>query len=455
MMFKFLGCANIHPTASNVVVTIGTESIRFMLLVPFLCMTQPSLHGADWPSWRGAGGTGVAAAEEDPPTHWTTEFGVKWKAPLPGPGNSSPIVIGERIFLTQFSPESRERLLLCFDASDGKELWRHAEVADVDEWTHPSNPLCAASPVSNGSVVLCFFGQPGLFCFDLDGKVLWNKSWGTPQHLFGGGPSPVLVNDIVVVTFGPGVEQFYAGLSVVDGAELWRIDMPRVDAVNPLEGPNAPPLPKETDLRDPFGSWATPVVLNLETGVEVILTMPGELRGVAPETGETLWTCTGPAEQVLGSPAFGAGVLALQGGTAMAIKPGGRGDVGETQVQWTMKNDPARIGSPIIVGDYLFGITMNGIVDCSRISDGERLWRERMSDGGANGGSWGSLVAANGRIYALTQSGTTYVFEAASTYKPLSINPLGEATNASPAIAGMAIYIRTNNHLWCISTNSI
>lgn len=426
-------------------------SARSVVLFCGLLVPSLTVSAANWPSWRGSSGTGVADSSDRPPLQWGAEQGVRWKVPLPGPGNSSPIVYGDQVFITQFAPESRERLVLCFDRSTGKELWRHAEKAEQDEWTHPSNPLCAASPATDGKHVVAFLGQSGLVCLSLEGELIWKKTWGTPQHLFGGGASPIIVGGTCVVTFGPGIEQFYVGLDLVDGSEKWRVEMPRVDAPNPLEGPNAPPLPKETDLKDPFGSWATPLVVEADGRTELVISMPGELRAIDPQTGETLWHCDGPEPQVLCSPTFGNDRVVIQSGVALAVNPGGTGDVSDSHVRWMEENDPARIGSPLVIGDRIYGITMNGILDCRSLEDGSLIYRERLASSGGRGGSWASLVATGGRVYALLQSGTMHVIQAGDEYKSLAVNDLGEATNSTPAIAGDAIFIRTSGHLWCLS----
>ena len=425
-------------------------SVGFAVGVFVISLAPDCLPAGDWPSWRGPAGTGVASADANPPVHWDAEQGIGWKVELPGPGNSSPIVVGDKVFITQFAPESRDRLLLAYDLETGTELWRHAERVEKDEWTHPSNPLCNATPASDGKVVVAFLGQAGLVCCDLEGKLLWKRQWGSPEHLFGGGPSPVIVDDRCIVTFGPGRTQFYAALELATGEDIWRIDMPRIDAPNPLEGPNAPPLPKETDLKDPFGSWATPLLVATETGHELAIAMPGEVRGVDIATGKTLWSCDGPEAQVLCSPTFAAGHVIIQSGVSLAVQPGGEGDVSETGVQWRVENDPARIGSPLVVGNRLYGITMNGVVDCRRLDDGTEVWKERLREPGGRGGSWTSLVASGDRIYALTQSGTTFVFKAGDEFEQLATNTLGEATNATPAIAEGVMIIRTNGHLWCV-----
>lgn len=409
-----------------------------------------------WSGWRGPHGTGLAAASANPPSHWTADWGVRWKVPLPGPGNSSPIVVANHVFITQFDPKSRERLLLCFSADTGIERWRYAEIVNQDEWTYPGNPLCASSPASNGKVVAAFLGQAGVVCCDIaDGKLLWKRELGAPQHLFGGGPSVVFVGDSLVVTFGPGKEQFYSSFDVATGAEKWRLEMPRVNEANPLEGPDAPQLPEGTDMRDPFGSWATPLPLFLPERTELILAMPGELRAVDPRNGDKLWGVAVPRAQIIASPTYGSDLVVMQCGTAFAVQPGRNGEVPEADLQWHLKNDPERIASPLIVDDYLFGLTMNSVVDCRDVGTGEVLWKERLSHGGSAGSSWGSLVAAGERVFALTQSGTTYVFAAAVPFRLLSVNPLGETTNATPAICGDAIYIRTDQHLWCLSEGEI
>ncbi|MEM9825460.1 MAG: PQQ-binding-like beta-propeller repeat protein [Planctomycetota bacterium] len=390
------------------------------------------------------------------PVRWSAkeDLHIRWKQPLPGPGNSSPIVIGDDVLLTQFDPKTRDRLVLCYDRNDGKERWRFSTRSGQDEWTHPSNPLCAATPAADSEHVVAFLGSAGLVCLDRDGKLLWTRSFGIPRHLYGGGPSPILHDDLCIVTFGPGTKQFYAGLSIQDGSTKWTIDMPRVDAPNPLEGPNAPTLPSGTKLKNPFGSWATPMIVRSSSGrTELILTMPGEIRGVDPKTGKTYWSGAGTGAQVLISPTHGEGVLVFQSGLAVAVRPGGDGQLTEDDAIWMNRADPGRIGSSVVIGKNVYGVTMNGILDCTRLSDGKTLWRERLKVTGRRGGSWCSLVADGDQIYATAQNGTTFVFTPGEKFELLSKNELGEITNATPAISDDQVFLRTAGHLWCIDAS--
>ncbi|MEO1616177.1 MAG: PQQ-binding-like beta-propeller repeat protein [Planctomycetota bacterium] len=427
---------------------------RLFIILLLVSLGHSVSRSGDWPMWRGASQTGRTPNQvANAPVTWSAESGenILWKTPLPGPGNSSPAVQGDDVILTQFDPETRDRLVLCLERTTGKERWRYARRSENDEWTHPNNPLCAATAAIDGEHVVAFLGSAGLVCLDRDGALLWERQFGIPQHLYGGGPSPIIHQDICVVTFGPGLKQFYAGLSVKDGTTLWKIDMPRVDAPNPLEGPNAPPLPKETDLKDPFGSWATPMVVRSEAGRdELILTMPGEIRAVDPVSGKTLWSGAGTGAQVLISPTFGSGTLVFQSGLALAVKPGGSGKLDEEDALWTQSPDPGRIGSSVVVNGQVYGVTMNGILDCTSLENGESIWRERLKTTRGRGGSWCSLVADGDQIYATTQSGTTFVVRPGDQYDLIASNDLGELINSTPAIAGGQIYLRTAKHLWCI-----
>ncbi|MEM6471412.1 MAG: PQQ-binding-like beta-propeller repeat protein [Planctomycetota bacterium] len=431
---------------------------KLLTLVALFTLCPGSTRAADWPMWRGASVNGRTSNEvAKAPTQWSAEAGenIRWKTPLPGPGNSSPIVDGDDVIITQFVPETRDRLVVCFERMTGEERWRFSRRVDKDEWTHPNNPLCAATPALDGSHVIAFLGSAGLVCLDRNGKLLWERQFGTPQHLYGGGPSPIIYEGTCILTFGPGTEQFYAGLSLKDGTELWKIDMPRVNAPNPLEGPNAPPLPKETDLKDPFGSWATPMVVRSESGRdELILTMPGEIRAVDPVSGKTLWSGAGTGAQVLVSPAYGSGVIVFQSGLALAVEPGGEGELTEEDAIWTKSPDPGRIGSSVVIGERVYGVSMNGILDCTSLLDGATIWRERLKVTGGRGGSWCSLVADGDQIYATAQNGTTFVIRPGDEFSLVATNELGERINSTPAIAGSQIFLRTAGHLWCVENGN-
>lgn len=425
--------------------------LMFVLLLNLVAGIDPALGQSDWKTWRGDASNG-ATGETTVPSEWDLAEGsshVKWRVPLPGPGNSSPIVSQGKVWLTQFDPESGERQLRCYDIATGEQRWSFGVKADEGEPTHPVNPYCSASPVTDGEHVVAYLGSAGIFCFRHDGELLWKQSPGSPQHLFGQGASPTIHNDLVTLNFGPGTEQYWITWDLRTGEEKWRLNIPRVDAPNPFDDPNGPKLPPDSKLRDPFGTWATAVSVKSETRNELILANPKKLTSVNPLTGEILWECDGTADQVFCSPVVYGDAVCLLGASAMLVQLGGTGDVTSSNRTWFREKDRARIGSGVVVDKMLIANDMQGIVESINLEDGKRIWQERLASSGGSE-SWSSLVRAGDRLFAINKAGTVFVFRAAPEFELLGTNKLEEATNASPAIIGDRIFIRTDKHLWCI-----
>jgi hypothetical protein len=194
-----------------------------------LCITgAASAWAGDWPGWRGPEGTGVAA-ETGLPETWSTNANVRWRVDLPGPGNSSPIVWGNRVFVTQSIRKENRRTLMCFDRADGKLLWQSGVTYTEEEPTQESNPYCSATPVTDGERVLALYGSAGLSCYDFSGKELWHRELGKMTHMFGSAASPILYGDLCYVNFGPDEKARLIALSKTDGHTVWEAEPPKVD----------------------------------------------------------------------------------------------------------------------------------------------------------------------------------------------------------------------------------
>lgn len=426
-----------------------------LLALSGLCQIGEAQTGestTEWRTWRGNDSDGIASAT-DVPSEWNLSEGspnIRWRVPLPGPGNSSPIVSNGMVWITQFDPESGERQLRCYDALNGKLKWNHGVKSDEQEPTHPTNPYCAASPATDGVHVVAYLGSAGIFCFTQSGELLWMKQLDAPQHLFGQGASPTIHGDLVTFNFGPGIEQRWITWDLRTGEERWRIDIPRVEAPNPFDDPNGPKLPPGTKLRDPFGTWATAILAKSSEREELLLANPHKLLAVDPKTGNLLWECRGTAEQVFCSPLVSRDSVCMLGATGMLVRLGGSGDVTDSKREWFRERDRGRIGSGVVVGDKVIANDMQGIVEAISLADGKRAWQQRLaSEGGSE--SWSSLALAGDRVFATSKAGTLFVFSVEPEFKLLATNKLGEPTNASTAITRDAVYIRTDKNLWCIA----
>jgi outer membrane protein assembly factor BamB len=407
----------------------------------FLCLllaTLPLAASADnWPAWRGAQMNGQSS-ETALPLQWSATENVRWKAPLPGPGMSSPIIWKDRIFVTQaLDPEGHRRALLCFARKDGKQLWQGVTEYVDKESTYAGEPhYCSASPVTDGQRVVCSFGSAGVVCYDFRGTQLWRRDLGKCEHIWGNAASPMLYGNLVVLNFGPGERTYLVALDKRTGQDVWRVEEP---------GGKFGQAPSEW-----IGSWSTPVVLKLKDHDELIVMWAGAVKAYQPKTGEPLWTCQGLGNLVYNSPLVTPEIVVAFsgfGGPALAVKPGGKGDVTATHRLWHLPDRaPQRIGSGVIVGEHVYILNAIGTAQCFELRTGHSLWEERV---GAS--AWGSMVHAGGRLYVTNQQGETVVLAAKPVFEVLAHNPLGERSQSSPAVSDGELFIRTYGHLWCIS----
>ena len=216
---------------------------------PILLLTLAALIASggtgvagNWPAWRGPDGIGLSR-EKELPLRWGTNTNVRWRVPLPDRGNSTPIVWGKKVFVTQATKDNR-RALLCFDRADGKLLWERGVTPDDKEPTHATNPQCSGSPTTDGERVVAWFGSAGLYCWDLDGNELWHRDLGRQRHIWGNGSSPVLHGGVVYLNFGPGVPSFLLAVDKKTGRTCggWMSPTRMTVRKNPVRRSNAGPV---------------------------------------------------------------------------------------------------------------------------------------------------------------------------------------------------------------------
>src|SRR5262245_55668981 len=277
-------------------------------------VTGGSLFAADWLQWRGPLGTGQSD-EKNAPLTWSNTENVKWKVPLDGPGNSSPIVVGEKVFITHAPAKSNLRGVHCYDRRTGNLLWKHQIEYAEKEATHNTNPFCSASPVSDGERVVAWYGSPGLYAYDLSGNVLWQKDLGKQEHIWGFGSSPVVYRDLVILNFGPGLNAFVAAYDKKNGTEVWRKEFPGQIS---------------SKVGEYRGSWSTPVIHREGSRDVLLLALPNTLWAVDPARGKEIWSCGGLGDLVYTSPLIASDIVIAMsgyGGPALAVKSGGMGEV--------------------------------------------------------------------------------------------------------------------------------
>jgi outer membrane protein assembly factor BamB len=411
---------------------------RFRWVIFLLLLMLLPARADNWPAWRGPSARGTSE-EGNLPLTWSATDNIRWKSPLPGPGNSTPIVWGDRLFLTQSLDGGKRRAVIALDRKTGKKLWQDVVDCAVAETSHPQNPPCSGSPVTDGTAVYAHLASAGVMAFDLDGKKLWHRDLGAVLHKWGNGSSPVLYKDLVIVWHGPGEPSFMTALNKRTGETVWKHE--------------------ERAINSPiFGSWSTPVVVRAGERDELIFPLPGdkiggdgEFKAYDPATGKELWRCAGLGNEIYAMPAVSAKgdlIIGISGhnGPTMAVRPGGNGDVTKTHQVWrvTGKN-PQRIGSGVVHEGHLYLADAEGFAECIEANTGKGVWKERLG-----GKLWGSLLLAEGRLYVSNLEGQTFVLEASPKFKLLTKNDLGETLYAAPAVANGELFLRTYQHVYCI-----
>jgi len=420
------------------------------LLAVVTCLS--AARADNWPAWRGVNGAGVTA-ETDLPVKWSSTENVRWKVKLPSAGNSTPIIWGDRVFITQpndvtmWPPKvpanfaggssagghaiAEKRSVLCFQRSDGKLLWQRDVIYKDTEITHPTNPFCSASPVTDGERVIASHGSAGLVCYDFDGKELWRYDVGKLEHLWGNASSPIIHGDLCIQWCGPGARQYLLAVDKRTGEKVWET----------VETGGDTGITSKKFL----GSWSTPIIARVENQEQLIFAVPFKLKGYDLKTGKELWSATGPGSYCYSSPllvddllVFGSGVLKL----------GGTGDISKQRLRH--KIGAMYISTAVVAGDYLYTYNGVGAPGCHELKTGTEIWKSQVQERPGGTSAWGSPVHAAGRIYITDQRGNSFVFAAGPKYELLAANSLDERCNASIAVAHGNLFIRTHKHLWCI-----
>jgi len=415
-----------------------------------LLLLQSTVFAANWPAWRGPLGTGITT-ETNLPLKWSTTENVKWRVPLPEPGNSSPIVWGDRIFLTQAIGDRRN--LRCLSRQRGDVLWEQGVATSDKETTHQTNPYCSSSPVTDGERVIAWFASDGLFCYDLSGKQLWSRTnLGRQVHIWGAGASPIIHGDVCFLNFGPGETTYLLAVNKHTGRTIWKHDedtgygRPRPTNSTSSESQKSP-----TTF---IGSWATPVVMKVEGAEQLLMPWPDRLAAYALNTGKELWTCAGLDALVYTSPVYQDGIVVVMGGfnrSVMAVQAGGAGDITASRRLWRFPRSPQRVGSGVIYQGHIYVHNEPGTAMCLELKTGDVKWEERLTGKSATGQNWSSIMLSGDRCYTITQGGDCFVFRASPQFELLAMNSLGERSNSSLAPSNRELFIRTHQALWCIA----
>jgi len=457
-----------------------------ILLALHLCIAAAASAG-NWPGWRGPEGTGVSS-ETDLPETWATNQNVRWHVALPGPGNSSPIAWGDRVFIAQAIKSEKRRTVICFDRATGRQLWQAGVIYAENEPTQEKNPYCSATPVTDGERVVASFGSAGLYCYDMEGKELWHRDFGKMNHIFGNASSPVLYGELCILDFGPDPKARLIAVNKRDGHTAWEVEPPKVDPSEqtpppgafggpggpggrggfgpggPGGGPGGPGGPRGGfgpggpggPGGSPNGTWSTPVVIKVGQRDELVMSFPNRLAAYDPETGKQLWFSKCIGDSTYATPVPGDGLVVgtsstPMGGVALAVRPGGNGDVTESQRVWRSDRVKSAIGSGVIQEGYLYLIGQDGTASCLELKTGNRVWEERLKGPGAKGGTWSSILLAGGKLYVPNQSGDVFVLRTGPKFDLLATNSVNEPTNASLAASDGDMFLRTDRGLWCLA----
>ncbi len=428
------------------------------LLLSFIALLAFAASGSDWPQFRGPAASGIGAG--NPPVEWNGESGknILWKTAIPGLGHSSPIVWGDRIFVTSAVAESGESTLktglygdiapvknegsqkfnvYCIDPKTGKFLWERTAASGVPKiMRHTKSSHASPTPATDGKRLVVSFGSEGLFAYDLNGKLLWKKDFGVldagfymvPDAQWGFASSPVIHDGVVIVQADVHKNSFLGAFDVQTGKELWRAARSDVPT---------------------FGTPAVvPYAAEKTNGLQVVVNGWRQIAGYDFKTGKQLWTHNGGGDIPVPTPVFADGLIVVtnvhgKGGRPIyAIRANAAGDIA-----WSLERAGNYMQTPLLdkgLGYFCFD---NGVLTVLQLATGETLYQQRLGEGA---GFTSSPVAGPDRVYITNEDGRTFVLAKGATYKLLGENELGETVMASAAISGDVLYLRGRKHLFAI-----
>lgn len=438
-------------------------SVVVLLTATWCVMAQTAAH---WPQWRGPFFNGMARG--DAPTTWSDTSNIKWKAEIPGRGFSTPVVWGDRIFLTTAIPtgtpppapsqpaaseqgQGGQRRgpgggagplvehrfeVLALDRKTGKILWqRTAKVATPHEGYHRAyGSFASNSPATDGKYVYASFGSRGIYAYDFNGKLIWQKDLNVQMKMrlaFGEGSAPLIVGNRLFLVFDHEAESFIVALDKRNGKELWRV------------------------ARDEPSSWSTPLAIDHGGRTEIVVSATKKVRSYDPETGKVLWESAGLGSNAIPVPVYQSGMVYVMSGhrdpRLMAIKLGKQGDLtGSDSIVWSHTRGVPYTASPVLYDNKLYVVTDNGMITAFNATTGEAYYAQTRLPKAAN--LKASPIGANGKLYLATEDGDVVVLKMGEKFEVLATNHLTDQVFiATPVIAGGELFLRGQNTLFCIS----
>jgi outer membrane protein assembly factor BamB len=385
-----------------------------------------------WPRWRGPSGQGHVAGTNYTDT-WSDTTNVVWKVAVPGRGHSSPIVWNDRIFMTTARQDGAAVSMLAYRRADGRLLWETAVPTTGVERAYWKNSHASATPATDGERVYASFGTHGLAAFDFNGKLLWQQKLGDLRNYHGSAGSPVLYKDRLFLYQDHGgsasLRSFVAAFNARTGAVIWK-----------------------KDRQESIG-WGTPIVITAGDHDELIVNSQDRVYAYDPATGAELWTVRGTTMEVIPTPVVGHGLVFSSSGRAgptLAIRPGGKGDVTSTHVEWSSPRGSPFVPSPILHGDLLYMVNdMQSILTALEARTGAAVYQGRLGQPTREGFS-SSPVAVGDKLFFTNDTGQTFVVQAGRTFKLLRVNELNAQVLASPALVDGTWYWRTDKEIVAI-----
>jgi outer membrane protein assembly factor BamB len=441
----------------------------------FPARALPAASPSNWPQWRGPLATG-AAPDATPPLEWSETKNVKWKVKTPGFGTATPIIWENRVFIltaiptgkksearaAEKSPEKSENpnpggrrgpggpgggfgaepapteayqfVVICLDRQNGKTLWQKVAREEVPhEGHHKDHGFASASPITDGKLLFAYFGSHGLFCYDLDGNLKWEKDFGDMQTRmgFGEGSSPALHGNTIVVLWDHEGDDFVIALDKNSGKELWRTK------------------------RDENTGWCTPLIVEHGGKAQVIINASNKVRSYDLADGKEVWNAPGTTANAIPSPVSNKDMVYVTGGfrgsALHAIRLGSSGNLeGTPAMVWSHNKSTPYVPTPLLTDDLLYFVSNNnGILSCFDAATGKPHFdAERVGD---LRGIYASPVATKDRVYVLGRDGKCVVLKKGPKFETLATNTLSDNTDASIALAGKDLFIRGHESLYCIS----
>lgn len=443
----------------------GITNQRVFGLLLLLCMGGLA-RAENWPSFRGPNASGIADGQPLS-VSWDAErsIDILWRASIPGLGHSSPVVWGDRVFVTTaissatsaiYNPKDddinpaddqskHQWRVYCLDKRTGKVVWSQTAYEGVPKVKrHVKATQANATPATDGRVIVASFGSEGLYCYDLNGKLLWKQDLGILDPGYAGQPdlswgyasSPVIYRDVVIVQCDIQKNSFIAAFSLKDGTRVWFTP------------------------RDELPAWSTPVIYEAGTRTQLVTSGSKFYRGYDPATGKELWRLSDNCEVKVPSPVIAHDLFYLSGGNPRGrefyvVRPSASGDISlpkdkeaSESVAWRKTRGSPYTPTPIVYGQHLYVCQDNGVLTVYDARNGDQIYVHRIGREGSTFSA--SPIAANGRLYFASEDGDVFVVKAGPVYELLATNRMGEPLMATPAVSDGIIFVRGQQHLFAV-----